>query len=362
MASTCYNFGTAAYRNILHTKLPQADGKKLREKTATYIKAFDKQSWFSVPVVSYLHGELLEGGQTNMVSTVDAFGRENGKQVLASPGGVDKFIAFMQSAKDFHKGQNRNFMEQVREIDAAFMDHERLGPAIIGNQCMDFQKQDGITELEEAIQANSLEMRMNAEMLKDEALGHIAIQRDHPMIVGCVSNFTNFLDLSRKTLRQIEVGVPCVVFSRTNTTQHMFRWFLLLQGLMQEKGMEVVDMSSMAEKEGGRRDVQSVWGKPGPGGAPGRKAPFTVRLVRSGENWMTVGLLVSPDDDPQFLVVDDIREPSLIADWNQQHDEPERLQPGDRIVSVNGSKCSGEDMLEKIQSTGKDAVLFLSIE
>ena len=152
--ATSYNFGTAAYRSILRTKLPQADGKKLREKTIEYVKKFEKKSWSDVPVVSYLHGELLEGKdqQNKVVPTVDAFDRENGKQVLASPAGVDKVIHFMKNAKDFHRGENRNFLDQVREIDAIFMDHNRLAPTIIGNQCLDFQKQDGITEIEESIQ------------------------------------------------------------------------------------------------------------------------------------------------------------------------------------------------------------------
>ena len=153
MAASGYNFGTAAYRSILRTKLPQADGKKLREKTVEYIKKFEKKSWSEIPIVSYLHGELLENNPKNeIIATVDAFGKENGKQILASKAGVDKVINFMQNAKDFHKGINKDFLKEVRDIDATFMDHEKLGPVIIGNQCLDFQKQDGITEIEESIQ------------------------------------------------------------------------------------------------------------------------------------------------------------------------------------------------------------------
>ena len=156
MAATGYNFGTTAYRSILKTKLPQADGKKLREKTVEYIKKFEKKSWSEIPIVSYLHGELLESDKTEVIPTVDAFGRENGRQILASKAGVDKVIDFMQNAKDFHKGVNKDFLQAGREIDAIFTDHEKLAPIIIGNQCMDFQKQDGITEIEESIQVSDI--------------------------------------------------------------------------------------------------------------------------------------------------------------------------------------------------------------
>ena len=156
MAATGYNFGTTAYRSILKTKLPQADGKKLREKTVEYIKKFEKKSWSEIPIVSYLHGELLESDKNEVIPTVDAFGRENGRQILASKAGVDKVIDFMQNAKDFHKGVNKDFLQAGREIDAIFTDHEKLAPIIIGNQCMDFQKQDGITEIEESIQVSDI--------------------------------------------------------------------------------------------------------------------------------------------------------------------------------------------------------------
>ena len=101
-------------------------------------------------------------------------------------------------------------------------------------------------------------MRMNELLLKDEENGLINVQRDNPIIIGCVSNFTNFLDLFRKTLRQIEVGVPCVVFSRTNTTQHMFRWFLLLQDLMRERGLPTYLLSYLSSSVEEQRRVMQA--------------------------------------------------------------------------------------------------------
>lgn len=130
-------------------------------------------------------------------------------------------------------------------------------------------------------------------------------------------------------------------------------------------GLEEVDISGLVNKPGGKDkelSEQGALGKYGPDGPSpnGKRPPFTVELLRTGQNWRTLGLLVSPDDDPRFLVVDDIWEPSLISDWNAAHSEM-RVKPGDVIKSVNESTCGGEEMLAKIQALGKGTSLRLQI-
>eukprot|EP00931_Biecheleriopsis_adriatica_P081763 TRINITY_DN55103_c0_g1_i1.p2 TRINITY_DN55103_c0_g1~~TRINITY_DN55103_c0_g1_i1.p2 ORF type:complete len:181 (-),score=42.67 TRINITY_DN55103_c0_g1_i1:39-581(-) len=80
-----------------------------------------------------------------------------------------------------------------------------------------------------------------------------------------------------------------------------------------------------------------------------RPVPIEVNLVRQGVYWRTLGLLVSPDDDPQYLVVDDIWGPSLITEWNSKRQKENQVRVGDQIISVNGISGRGEAMLQAIQ-------------
>ena len=79
--------------------------------------------------------------------------------------------------------------------------------ALIANQTLDFGKQDGVTEIEEALQANAVERRLNDQLWEAESAGEVVIPR-RVALVPCVSNFSHFLDMCRKGLRLLELGSP----------------------------------------------------------------------------------------------------------------------------------------------------------
>jgi hypothetical protein len=127
----------------------------------------------------------------------------------------------------------------------------------------------------------------------------------------------------------------------------------------EDKPVEVVDMTGLNVED---KHVKGVPATAGSGGSEKRRPQFEVTMERTGSHWRTLGLLVSPDDDPRHLVVDDVWEPSLISEWNKAQDDSKKVRPGDMIVSVNGIRSNGETMLEQIQSSGKGSTLILKIE
>ena len=151
--------------------------------------------------------------------------------VQATSAEVDAVIEHMRT----YTSPKKDYRQEIRAMEEEiFAEHAAF---LIGNQAVDFKKQDGVTEVEESVQANLVERRLQDMLLEDEEAGKVVINRA-PAYVGCVSNFTNFLDLSRKGLRNMELGVPIVVLSRSNTAQHMYRWVQLLHQLMPKYGID----------------------------------------------------------------------------------------------------------------------------
>jgi len=224
-----YNIGTESF-HAAFVDLPKVDREGIRNQALNYLHKFDQKTWYDDPICTIINGEEHRMGK--QVETRDAFDSGNGMQILAT--------SSVLSSVSHHL---KTFVPE--EIDNRFkvraIEKELFGPLageLVGNQAFDFKKQDGVTEIEEAIEAGCIEQRLNDLLLRDESEGLLSINRT-PAFVGCVSNFSNFLDLSRKVLRNIELGVPVVVLSRSNTTQHMFRWSQLLVDQMKKHGLEL---------------------------------------------------------------------------------------------------------------------------
>merc|ERR1719316_2192363 len=76
------------------------------------------------------------------------------------------------------------------------------------------------------------------------------------------------------------------------------------------------------------------------GGSSSSRMPFLVTLTRSGGHWNNIGVVLSPDDSPTYLTVDEVWSPSLLSQWNQAQDkERTMVRPGDMIIAVN-KKCA----------------------
>ncbi|KAL3761781.1 hypothetical protein ACHAWU_001297 [Discostella pseudostelligera] len=225
-----YNFASTQYASCF-TDIPTADAEKLRKDAVSYLDSFDKQSWYNDPVCSILNGEKLPTTPSNLWITKNSFSQPNGHQYYASPTQVASLLHHIQS----YTSPYTDLRPSMRRIEQRLLSD--YAGALIGNQCLDFGKQDGVTEMEESIMANSVERKLNDALFMDELDGKIDIVRK-PIFVSCVSNFTNFLDLFRKTLRSLELGIPCVILGRSHTVQHSYRWTALLVDLMKEEKID----------------------------------------------------------------------------------------------------------------------------
>ena len=244
-----YGFATSTMRACLGN-LPVTPPKEpFQKRVISLLDEFDGQEWYNNPVTTVINGEKITTGTT--ATTVDAFNVENGKIIHADRPVLD---ALKKHAHNIDTSVV-DYREAARKIEDTFLAVEDASH-LIANQAMDFKKQDGFTEIEEWTQACVVERRMNDALLKDEAAGKVVVNRA-PAFIGCVSNFSNFLDLSKKILRHLEVGVPVIVLSRNNTTQHMYRWFLRLSELMAEHGIPK-EMATYASLDvAGQRELLS---------------------------------------------------------------------------------------------------------
>ncbi|KAL3817378.1 hypothetical protein ACHAXA_005013 [Cyclostephanos tholiformis] len=229
-ARRSYNFASSDYAACFDG-VPDVDKERLREDALSYLENFDGRKWYDEPVCSILDGERLLAPSSYLRITKNSLDVPNGHQYFATPEQVDALLHHVLN----YVSPYTDLRREVRNIERRLLT-EYTG-LLIGNQCLDFGKQDGVTEIEECIMANHVERRMNDMLFDDERCGKICISR-RPIFVSCVSNFSNFLDLFRKTLRSLELGIPCLILGRSHTTQHPYRWTELLVQLMKDESID----------------------------------------------------------------------------------------------------------------------------
>jgi len=223
-----FHFGTPSYHACFLPAVP-VEASAIRAAAVAALGRKDADQWYREPIVSLLHGVALKGG--TRVNTIDAFGAVNGSQLLASDTELERLV---EHAATFRPAR-ADLRAAVRRAEATML--TKHAGELIANQTLDFGKQDGVTEIEESLQANEVERRLNDQLWKTEEAGVISVPR-RVALVPCVSNFSHFLDMCRKTIRLIEIGVPAMVLSRTHTQQYCYRWAALLAQELQAEGVE----------------------------------------------------------------------------------------------------------------------------
>jgi len=83
------------------------------------------------------------------------------------------------------------------------------------------------------------------------------------------------------------------------------------------------------------------------------QSEIEVNLIREGQHWSNLGMLVSPNaSNPDCLTIDEIDECSLLGEWNAGLPRSHQVYEGDVIVAVNGR--SGRELIGQIQQTSSE--------
>jgi hypothetical protein len=162
-----YNFASQAYASCFENAagssggIPTVNSVQIRQEAVSYLeRTFNDQLWYKDPVVSLVNGRKLQNG--NLTNTIDAFGRVNGQIMYANESEVN----ILKHHVTTYQSPYTDLRDKLTKIE-----HELLTAHVgflIGNQAIDFSKQDGVTEIEESIQANVVERRMNGTKSKQK--------------------------------------------------------------------------------------------------------------------------------------------------------------------------------------------------